>query len=393
MIEAATLSNSAIGLSEPADMFSPDHYKAMRRPLDQAETLPAWCYTSERFYKREVERIFLKVWNFLGRADRIPNPGDYFTLTFAGIPLIIARGDDGKVRAFANSCRHRGSIVALGEGNCRAFKCPYHSWAFALDGTLLGAPSMEKTANFDPADYGLIEVRLESWGGFIFVNFDKDAPDLMSFLGDLPERLASYNYEEMVCVRRVEYELNCNWKIYVENAMEAYHVPYVHKSTLQRQKGPTAQPIETRGEWVGLFKEHTGSRALLAGETGFPPIPSLTGPAAAGTHYPLIYPSTMFGATIDCMWWLEIHPIAADRMRLIVGSAFPKDVVARPDFEEIVTRYYRRWDVSIPEDNEISELQQRGLSSPLYREGRFSHLEPLVHAIDNWVLDQVLDPA
>ncbi|MBU0725321.1 MAG: aromatic ring-hydroxylating dioxygenase subunit alpha [Alphaproteobacteria bacterium] len=390
---AASLPNAARSLSEPSDMFSPDHYTAVRRPLAEAETLPAWCYTSERFYQREVERIFMKVWNFLGRADRIPNPGDYFTLEFAGIPLIIARGDDGNVRAFANSCRHRGSLVALGEGSCRAFKCPYHSWAFGLDGRLLSAPSMEQTLNFDKADYGLTEIRLESWGGFIFVNFDRDAPDLLTFLGDLPQRLASYNYEEMVCVRRVEYELTCNWKIYVENAMEAYHVPYVHKSTLQRQKGPTAQPIETEGEWVGLFKEHTGSRALLAGETGFPPIPSLSGPAAVGTHYPLIYPSTMFGATIDCMWWLELHPIAADRTKLIVGSAFPKEVVARPDFEEVVTRYYRRWDISIPEDNEISDLQQRGLSSPFYREGRFSHLEPLVHAIDNWVLDRVLDPA
>ncbi|MBC7136577.1 MAG: Rieske (2Fe-2S) protein, partial [Oceanibaculum nanhaiense] len=146
---------------EPQDLFDPALYANVRKPLAEAETLPPWCYTSDRFYQREVERIFLKVWNFIGRADRIPNPGDYFTLEFTGIPLIIVRGDDGKVRAFANSCRHRGALIAMGEGRCRAFKCPYHSWAFGLDGQLLSAPSMEKTANFDPVEYGLIEVRLE----------------------------------------------------------------------------------------------------------------------------------------------------------------------------------------------------------------------------------------
>src|SRR5208282_4727092 len=96
------------------EMFDPRHYEAVRRPLLDAETLPAWCYTSERFYRREVERIFGTVWNFLGSADRIPNPGDFFTLDFAGVPLIVLRDGEGNLRAFANSCRHRGSELLSG---------------------------------------------------------------------------------------------------------------------------------------------------------------------------------------------------------------------------------------------------------------------------------------
>jgi phenylpropionate dioxygenase-like ring-hydroxylating dioxygenase large terminal subunit len=99
----------------------------------------------------------------------------------------------------------------------------------------------------------------------------------------------------------------------------------------------------------------------------------------------------MFGSTRDCMWWLELHPLSASQTRLIVGSSFPKKTVERADFEEVVQRYYRRWDTSIPEDNEISNLQQKGLSSPLARPGRLTHLEPLVHDLANWVLDRVLD--
>jgi phenylpropionate dioxygenase-like ring-hydroxylating dioxygenase large terminal subunit len=373
------------------DMFAPELYAGVRRPLEDAQTLPPLCYTSEAFFRREVERIFMKAWNFIGRADRIPNPGDYFTLEFVGVPIIVVRGGDGAVRAFGNSCRHRGAMIVQGEGNCRAFRCPYHSWAYGLDGSLLSAPEIERTRDFDFAAFGLVPVRLETWGGFMWVNFDERAAPLAAWLGDLPQRLASYRFDDMVCVRRKEYELACNWKIYVENAMEAYHVPTVHRSTLQRQKGPHASKQPTLGEWIALWKEHEGSRALLVGDTGFPFIDGLEGQAARGTWYPLIYPSTMFGATRDCMWWLELHPLSASRTRLIVGSSFPRRTVERPDFADTVQRYYRRWDTSIPEDNEISGIQQRGLSSPFARPGRLTHLEPLVHDLANWVLDRVLD--
>jgi len=371
-------------------MFDPGTYAGLRRPFAEAEMLPAWCYTSEAFYQREVERIFLKAWNFIGRADRIPKPGDYFTLDFVGVPVVVVRGSDGAVRAFANTCRHRGSLVMSGEGNCRRLTCPYHSWVYGLDGKLVHAPEMDQTPHFDPAQYGLAQIRLELWAGFMFINFDPSAGDLSAWLGDLPELLASYDLDSMVCVRRKEYDLACNWKEYVENAMEAYHVHTVHKLTLQRQKGDEPDVVPTNGKYMALYKQHEGSRALLTGDTGFPPIENLAGKAARGSYYPLINPSTMFGCTIDCMWWLELHPQGPLRTKLIVGSCFPRKTTEREDFETLVGNYYKRWDISIPEDNVASELQQKGLMSPFYRPGRYSHLEPLVHTFGNWVIDHVV---
>ncbi|MDA0952366.1 MAG: RHO alpha subunit C-terminal catalytic domain-containing protein, partial [Proteobacteria bacterium] len=207
---------------------------------------------------------------------------------------------------------------------------------------------------------------------------------------DLPEVLAAYKLEEMVTTRRVEYDLACNWKVYVENAMESYHVPTVHQQTLQKQKRDHNPPIPTQGEYCGLFTRHTGSRALLPGAKGFPYIENLSGLANEGTYYVLINPSTMFGLTYDCMWWLELHPISAGRTKLIVGSCFPESTTQRDDFAELVQNYYDRWNKSIVEDNDISDIQQIGLSSPFVRPGRFSYMEPLVHTIDNWVLDRVL---
>jgi choline monooxygenase len=372
------------------DLFRPETYAAVRRPLLESSSLPPQCYTSPEFYRREVQTIFMKVWNFVGRDDRIPKAGDYFTIEFAGVPVIVVRGSNGDVHAFANTCRHRGALLAQGEGNCRAFRCPYHSWAYDIDGALIATPQMDLTKNFDPAEWHLTPIRLERWAGFMFLNFDRDAQPLMQYLGDLPQKLASYRFEDMVCVRRKEYELACNWKIYVENAMEAYHISTVHRSTLSRQKGKPSEPQPAAGEYCALFKEHKGSRALLEGDAGFPEMDHLRDLAAQGSWYPLLYPSTMFGCTYDCMWWLELHPMGPDRTKLIVGSSFPRSVAERPDFEEVVQRYYKRWDISIPEDNDISELQQRGLASPFAKSGRLSHPEPLVHTFGNWVLDRVL---
>ena len=146
------------------------------------------------------------------------------------------------------------------------------------------------------------------------------------------------------------------------------------------------------GEYVLVQSDSGGrTRALLKGSQGFPPIPTLAGPAARGSQYLLVYPATMIGCDVDSMWFKQMLPEAPDRVRNVVAVCFPRETAARPDFEAVAAQYYRRFETAIAEDNEISERQFAGLSSPLARPGRFSHREPLVHAIDNWILDQVLD--
>jgi choline monooxygenase len=378
------------------NLFDPHTYEAVRRPLLQAETLPPPCYSSEDFYRREVDTIFMRVWNFIGRVDYVPNPGDYYTVDFVGVPLVITRTNDGGVRAFVNSCRHRGAKVAVGKGNVRAIKCPYHGWTYGLDGTLLACAGMKATKDFNPADFPLLSVRTETWAGFIFINFDPKCAPLESFLGDINALVESYRFQDMVCTRRNEYDVACNWKIYVENAMEAFHVPHVHRASINRQHGSVRNDRTfdaTEGNWVVMHKEHEGSRAVLVGDQGFPKIEDLKGKAARGTFYPLIFPSTMLGCTIDCMWFLEIHPLGPTRMRLVVGSCFPRAYTERPDFEQIAANYYKRWDITTQEDIDISEIQQQGVSQPFSVPGRLSEHEPLIHAIDNWVLDHVLGVA
>lgn len=382
----------------PTDLFEPKHYAHVRRPVEDAETLPPWCYAGKAFYAREVERIFNKTWNFVGHAGRIPNVGDYATIDYAGASVILVRDRAGRPRAYANSCRHRGAAIAEGTGNCRAFKCPYHHWVFALDGTLTGAPEMEHTPGFRKSDYGLIEVKLELFGQLMFMNLDPDSVPLAEYLGDLPRMLAPYALDQLKLVRRTEYEVACNWKVYVENFMDYYHTPTVHQKSLAagsqsayHRDPPTAE--RGKGEYMALYAKHEGSAALLPGAEGFPPMPTLTGRAKDGSTYACVFPCTLLAQTKDCVWHVEIHPLGPDRIKLAIGACFHPETIARPDFAETLENYYKRWDVSVIEDNAINEIQQKGVSSPLTQAGRVSNFEALSHIHRNWVLDRVVGNA
>jgi phenylpropionate dioxygenase-like ring-hydroxylating dioxygenase large terminal subunit len=377
-------------MTDASRLFDPQTYAAVRRPLAEAETLPAECYVSPEFHRREIERIFRPRWRFVGRADEIEPPGAYRTVeTFAG-PVLVVRGRDGVLRAFLNSCRHRGAQLLDGQGQCAsAIVCPYHAWKYDLDGRLLGAPAMEKTQGFDRAKNGLIPARLESWGGFVFVNPNPDAPPLLQAWGDLPEVLGPYRFEEMVCVRRIEFDVACNWKLVTENAMEEYHTGTVHKISLGQQQGET---VATRGEWDALYIKQDTTIALMTGERStFPFIEGLPEKHRRGTYFTMIYPSLQFACTQDCMWWLDFQPDRAERTRVSVGFCFPRTTVARPDFRAMVQRYYLRWETSIGEDNAIGEVQQKGMRALGRPAGRLSWKEHHVHKLANWVLDQVLD--
>jgi phenylpropionate dioxygenase-like ring-hydroxylating dioxygenase large terminal subunit len=370
-------------------IFNPARYAGVRRPPLEAETLPGWCYTSRAFYDREVDTIFRKVWNFIGREDEIPNPGDYLTFDLCGEPIIILRDRANTVRAFANSCRHRGTRLLEGRGNCAAISCPYHAWTYALSGELIGAPGMEQTIGFDKRAYGLPEIRLESWAGFIFVNLDHNAGSLDDYLGEFKDRLASHDPANLRLVRRRDYDLACNWKIYIENAMEEYHTPTVHRASIGKQ---VTSPEQGKGEWKGMHMPAERTIAVLKDDiaSAFPPIATLDAKAASGTYFLMVYPCTFIAATQDCLWWLQEFPQGPERTKVTIGSCFPKDTIARPDFAEKVEKYYRRWDKSLPEDNAISEVQQQGVHSSLYTPGRLSFHELIVHDIANWVLDRVL---
>ena len=372
------------------NLLDPSLYESVRKPLEQAHGLPPACYHDPAFHQKEHEDIFTKGWILAGRTDRIANPGDYCTVGFGDLSLVLTRSEDGALQAFANTCRHRGAPLVEGEGHCRALSCPYHAWTYKLDGTLAAAPGMQDTANFHMAEFPLHRVRIDVWDGFMFVCASAQTPPLAQWLGDLPERLAMYGFDQMRTARRVEYQVACNWKVWVENFMEGYHIPTVHRSTISRQKVVNMPEDPGRGEYVAIYERHEGTRALLHGDAGFGPIETLSGESSLGSRFILIYPNAMLAIANDTMWCFEAFPQGATQTKIVLSSCFPASRFERDDFAALAANYFKRQDIVVREDNDISEWQQRGLQNRHARPGRFSIKEKIVHALDNWVLDRVL---
>ncbi|UUX95409.1 aromatic ring-hydroxylating dioxygenase subunit alpha [Aquabacterium sp. J223] len=382
-------------MSDPS-LFDPARYAPVRRPLLDASGLPADCYRDERFFQRELAQVFGRGWLMLGREDMVPERGDFFTVDHAGAALIVLRDHDGRVRALHNVCRHRGARLVdvpagAATGRTASIVCPYHAWSFALDGSLRACVGMEDTRAFDKADWPLAAARCETWAGFVWVSLDDAAPPLLDWLGELPERLAPYRLQDMVATRVVTHDVECNWKTWVENFMEGYHIPTVHRSTISKLKAVN-HPEEPRGngQYTAIFEQHDGTLALLPGDAGFPPIEGLDGESVRGSRFMLVYPTTMFALTVDAMWCFQCLPLAPERTRIVHTSLFPRSRTARPDFEALAANYYKRQDRVVKEDNDIAAWQQRGLRSPMARPGRFATKERIVHALDNWILDRVL---
>ncbi len=382
-------------MSTTSVLFAPAHFAKVRLPPHEAEPLPHWAYTSPVWFERERERIFARAWNYAGHVSQVANPGDYITLDIAGVPLIVVRGQDLKIRAFFNSCRHRGTKLLRGDGDCKLIRCPYHSWAYDLTGALVATPLVEEDMAGQRDKLSLHPVRLEVLDGFMLVAFDNTLPPVAQAMGSLSREWSGYDTANLVCTRRKSWEVKGNWKLWYENFNDSLHVPFVHPGTLAKQKvtgRQRASNVETDGDYLAHFTMHAGSRGLLEEDQalGFQRLPGLTGRYTQGTYYPCLLPATLFGLTIDCVWVYELYPTAPDRTTVVAASLFTKEQVARSDFAAKAPAYYRRLDTIVPEDNEAVEQQQEGLCLPVGLSGKFTHLETLCHAFDNWVLDRMV---
>jgi choline monooxygenase len=209
---------SAVTIEQPA------------RLLEDGWTLPASWYSDPAVLALERDRIFARTWQYAGRTEQLSRPGSFFASRAAHVPVVVVRDTDDTLRAFVNVCRHRGHLVAAGEGCRETLQCRYHAWTYGLDGTLRKAPRAERVSGFDAGSLSLVPVAVDTWGPFVFVNPDTNAAPLAETLGDLPELVA----ESGVALDRVrfhshhEWPLKGNWKTALENYLECYHCPVAH---------------------------------------------------------------------------------------------------------------------------------------------------------------------
>ena len=210
-------------------------------------TLPARCFTDPDLYNIELQRIFRRSWQVAGNASDVAEPGTYLTCRIADQDLAVVRGRDGELRAFYNVCQHRGHRLLNGKGTLKVtITCPYHAWAYGLDGRLRGAPNAENVPGFDPDSVALASVRVEEVGNLVFVNLDADAPAFEEQFPRVREELAAFapRLGETQFHHRSTAMLDCNWKVAIENYGECYHCRHAHPSLTAGLIDPDAYRVE-----------------------------------------------------------------------------------------------------------------------------------------------------
>jgi choline monooxygenase len=206
-------------------------------------------YIDPAFAALEVERVFRRAWLMVGLVNQLGERGDYLTFDELGESIVVLRDGEGALRAFHNTCRHRGTRLLEGTGNVQAIRCPYHDWKYALDGRLRHVPDAGGFEELDRAKLHLFPVRVDAWGGFVFINLSEEEPQpLAETMAPLMEELEPYGLEDMIPIEEHVFTVPCNWKALLDNATESYHLPFVHKGSVDPH-------VATRPEFK-TFGEH-----------------------------------------------------------------------------------------------------------------------------------------
>ena len=362
-------------------------YQIVDRPLHRAATLPGSLFSDPAVFARETRALFRNAWACVGREDEIPAPGDYRTYEVAGSGVILLRDSGGVLRGYHNVCRHRGTRVleeSAGHG-LTILQCPYHAWTYDLRGNLVGAPHMEEAENFDPAEYGLYPLRVETWRGFLFVNLDSRVESLLTYLGDFVNRAAPYPLERLRRAHRYVYDIAANWKLVVQNANECYHCPGVHPQLVRLTPYRSGEEDLRDGPVFGGWMDFVDGACTLApgGSTTRRIFPGLRDEDLRRVYYYVLYPNNFLSLLPDYVTLDWFIPVSPDRTRVVF------DLYVDRDEMDSATDAMSFWDTTNRQDWHICEMAHLGSKSVAYEQGRYSSEEEVVHAIDRYYLREM----
>ncbi len=386
----------------------PETYAATRLPVDLASTLIPDAYTAADYFELEQQRVFAGSWVGVAMTSELREPGDFLVVTVAGRSLIVCRNREGELRAFDNVCRHRGAQLCAAGGHVgRFFQCPYHAWAYDLNGALLGTPlftpdsqvpvdqraafDMSDIKAFDKADFGLYPVRVATFGPVVLVCLDPDASPPEELYGDLAERLAGYRMDEWEVARSKTYEIDANWKLVAENFMEYYHLPWVHPGLVKVSPINAHYRWQGRGAYIGFCTSPISSNADEGGWDGLPAISGLNDVDAVSARFVVLFPNVALSVLPNHTFVMLMEPTSAGHTSERTYLLTNPESHDREGSDAAVDELMRFWDSVNAEDVEIVEVVQRGLANTSYTGGRMCYrFEESVHRFQNLEIDRML---
>jgi glycine betaine catabolism A len=367
-----------------------------REPLTRLEAgLPAPWYHDAGHYRREFDRLWCANWIAVERRSSFAAAGDYRVVPVGDQSILLVCDEAGALRAFHNTCRHRGSILCTeAQGQLRGGRivCPYHAWTYALDGRLEHTPHRMPTADFDPAALGLYPVALDTWGGFVFVHLGAEPrQSLLAALGDLPQRFTRYGLDELVIGQRMVVDVKANWKLVCENFCECFHCPPVHPELCRvvpayRDAGAWGLQRDAHGvplpESTPLYRP--GAQTLtLDGTARIAPFRALNAEERTTLYVPALLPPNLFlNVHPDYVNAHMMFPTGPESVRIVYDWLFEPPALADPAFD--LEHYVALWRVTNAQDARNCEWQQQGVHARAFAHGHFVPQEFDCHRFAQW---------
>lgn len=380
-------------MSAIASFLNPSVLRAINQPVDTARGLPREAYTDPAFLALEREHVFDASWVFVAAGEEIPNPGDAMPVDLVGRPVVVVRQRDGGIKAFHNVCRHRGVILVETAQQARpTLVCPYHAWAYGLDGVLLKTPhfsgdGQHGTGAIERECLDLKSIRCETWNGLVFVNLSGGAPPLAEHMAPVERRYPEHDFARMRMGRVMTFDLAANWKLPIENFIEGYHLPWTHPflnsvSSMANHYSVVDEPIAGQGS--NLYERDK------AGHEALPMFPRLGPYWQIRAEYPSLMPNLLLGVHADHINVWGLFPAGVDRVQERVYFFYAGDTAMTPALAPARAVVESNLHGINLEDVGVVEAMQRGRSSPGYVDSRFSpYHEACVHSFERRIANAV----
>lgn len=348
---------------------------------DAALSLPGWVYRDPEFFAAEAARVLRAAWQVVCHVSDVPAPGDWHSLDYLGESIIVVRGDDHEVRAFANVCRHRGSRLLDGASGCaRRLVCPYHAWTYALDGRLVGLPGRREYPGLQLADHGLVPVELELWQGFVFVRLEAGGPSVAAMMAPYLAEILPYRFSDLRALGRVTLRPRAvNWKNIADNYSDGLHIPVAHPG-LKRLFG-ASYGIEAAAHcdkmW-GDIGDGSGSWSERAYRRFLPRVDHLDDAGQRRWLYFKLWPNVAFDIYPDQVDFMQFLPVSATETLIReISYALPDD---RREMRAARTLNWRINREVNAEDTALVARVQAGMASARFSQGPLGEGEVCLRA-------------
>ena len=375
------------------------------KPIEAANGLPNECYISKEYLAYERDKVFCNKWTVIGVGNSIPNPGDAKPYNLLGIPLMMVRGKDKKIRVFHNVCSHRGFKLLDKACNLKnIIRCPYHSWSYDFEGNLVSTPhigglNIHQTKKFNKNQSNLKEVRSKIWMDIIFININSNEINFEEYIKPLEKRWSKFiNYDDhkqLVHSKDFGYfnlEVKCNWKFAIENYCESYHLPTIHPelnkvSNISDHYHIQGLPNRFAGQGSKKYEQ------LIQGNKKFNTFKNWEKDSIKNSEYIALFPNVMIGLHLDHFYVFWLEPLAFNRTKEHMQMYYIGEESANgKELKDMRKENAKFWKEVMSEDIKAVEGMQKGRNSPVYNGGNFSPImDNPTHLFHKWVATNLVE--